>query len=171
MFIGKGVCMYIHFVIFLTIAAITSLSTSIIAKEIAIYRWVDENNEIHFSQNQPSNDTYSKLTTFSSYKTKKKSDNNKIKNEPSINEQLSEYEKQQAEIVEKNKVIAGKNCKAAQLNIKMLNTLDKVTIRDSTGKNHVLTKEERKVQTALSNKHIDVYCNNSVSNSNYSFIK
>jgi len=154
--------MYIHFVIFLTIAAIASLSTSVIAKEIAIYRWVDENNEIHFSQNQPYNDTYSQLTTFSTYKAKKQSDNNKTKNPPSIDEQLSQYEKQQAEIVEKNKVIAEKNCKAAQLNIKMLNTLDKVTIRDSSGISHVLTKKERKVQTTLSNKHIDLYCNNIV---------
>jgi hypothetical protein len=132
-------------------------STFVAAKDIAIYRWVDEDNIVHFSQHEPQGNSYSQLTTFSSFKAKQESesDNPPL---PSVDEQLSEYEKKKAEISEKNKVIAEKNCKAAQLNIKMLNTLSKVTILDSDGKNRVLTAKEKDAQLKLSNKHVDLYC-------------
>ena len=142
---------------FVAIWSVVMFSTNAIAKDIAIYRWVDENDVVHFSQHQPQNNNYSQLTTFTSYKVKQRAENKQI---PSIDVQLTQYEKQQAEILEKNKVIAEKNCKAARLNIKMLNSFSKVTIVDPNGKNRVLTDKEEKAQVTLSNKHIDLYCNN-----------
>ena len=133
---------------FVAIWSVVMFSTNAIAKDIAIYRWVDENDVVHFSQHQPQNNNYSQLTTFTSYKVKQRAENKQI---PSIDVQLTQYEKQQAEILEKNKVIAEKNCKAAQLNIKMLNSFSKVTIVDPNGKNRVLTDKEEKAQVTLSN--------------------
>ena len=51
---------------------------------------------------------------------------------PSVDEQLTQHEKEQAEILEKNKLIAEKNCKAAQLNIEMLNSFTSINddVRD-----------------------------------------
>ncbi|MDX2368243.1 MAG: DUF4124 domain-containing protein [Colwellia sp.] len=148
---------------FVAICSAIMFSTSAIAKDIAIFRWVDENNVVHFSQHQPKDKNYSQLTTFASYKAKKKSESGGSENKklPSVDEQISKHEKKQAEILEKNKLIAEKNCKAAQLNIKMLNSFSKMTMLDSDGKNRVLTDKEKKAQVTLSNKHVDLYCNKS----------
>ena len=140
---------------FIAIYFTVMFSTNAIAKDIAIYRWVDENNVVHFSQHQPHDTNYSQLTTFATYKAKQQSENKQL---PSVDEQLTQHNKEQAEIEEKNRVIAEKNCQAAQLNIKMLNSYTKVTTVDPDGKNRVLTDKEKKAQTVLSNKHVDLYC-------------
>jgi len=147
---------------FVALWPVVVFSMNVIAKDIAIYRWVDENNVVHFSQHQPQSNNYSQLTTLASYKTKQKSANIQSKNKqfPSVDEQLAQHEKEQAEILEKNTVITEKNCKAAQLNIKMLNSFSKVTILDPDGTNRVLTDTEKKAQIVLSNQHIGLYCNN-----------
>ena len=155
--------MFIRNSVFVTICSAIMFSSSTIAKDIAIYRWVDENNVVHFSQHQPQKNNFSQLTTFASYKAKQKSESGGSENKKplSVDEQISKHEKEQAEILEKNKVMAEKNCKAARLNIKMLNSFNKVTILDSNGKNRVLSDKEKKAQVTLSNKHIDLYCINS----------
>jgi hypothetical protein len=152
--------MFIRNSAILAICSITIFSISAMANDISIYRWIDENNVVHFSQQLPQSNNYSQLSTFASYKAQQQSKVNTLTNErlPSVDEQLTEHDKKQAEILEKNKVIAEKNCKAAQLNLKMLNSFNKVTTLDSNGKNHVLTDKEKTAQITLSNKHIDTYC-------------
>lgn len=154
--------MFIRNSVFVAICSAIMFSSSTIAKDIAIYRWVDENNVVHFSQHQPQNNNFSQLTTFASYKAKQKSESGDSENKKqlSVDEQISKHEKEQAEILEKNKVMAEKNCKAARLNIKTLNSFNKITILDTDGKNRTLTDKEKKAQVTLSNKHIDLYCVN-----------
>jgi hypothetical protein len=144
---------------FVAIYSAVMFSNSAIAKDIAIYRWIDENNVVHFSQHTPQKNNYSQLTTFASYKATQQSSVNLANKKTLVDEQLTQYETTQAEILEKNKVIAEKNCKAAKLNIKMLNSFNKITILDSDGKNRVLTNKQKKAQVTLSNKHIYLYCN------------
>ncbi len=132
-------------------------STNIMAKDIAIYRWVDENNVVHFSQHQPQNTNYSDLTTIASYRAREK-ELPKSAEIPSVDEQLAKYEKDRAEVAAKNKEIAEKNCKAAKLNEKMLNSFDSVMVTDSEGKNRALSEKEKREQLALSKKHINMYC-------------
>ncbi len=133
-------------------------STNVIAKNIAIYRWVDENNVVHFSQHQPRDDNYSQLTTVSSYKAKTKQEDEQKKSMPSVGEQIAKHEKEQAEIQAKNKEIVVKNCKAAQLNIKMLNSFNEIMTTDDDGKNRLLTGAEKEEQLELSKRHTDLYC-------------
>ena len=132
-------------------------STNVIAKDIAIYRWVDENNVVHFSQHQPQGENYSQLTTVSSYQAREK-ELEKNPTIPSVDEQLSQYEQEKAEVLAKNKEIADKNCKAAQLNEKTLNSFEVVMISDPDGKSRALSDKEKKAQLALSKKHINMYC-------------
>ena len=155
--------MCIRHLAFVAIYSTVIFSESATAKDIAIYRWVDENKVVHFSQHQPNNNNYSQLTTFASYKAKQQSEINKTGNKesPSVDWQLTQFEKAQAEILERNKIVAEKNCTAAKLNIKMLSSSGKVTILDSYGKNRVLTDKEKKAQVTLSNKHIELYCDES----------
>ena len=138
-------------------------STNVIAKEIAIYRWVDENNVVHFSQHQPQNSNYSQLTTISSYRAKEKELPKKMK-KPSVSDQLAKYEQEKAEILAKNEEIAEKNCKAARLNEKTLNSFDSVMFTDPDGKNRALTDKEKNAQLALSKEHIEMYCKDEKNN-------
>jgi len=161
--IAKELNMCIRNSAFVALWPVVMFSLSVIANDVAIYRWVDENNVVHFSQHQPQTNSYSQLTTFASYKTKQKSANTQSEKKqfPSVDEQLSQHEKDQAEILEKNKVIAENNCKAAQANIKMLNAFSEISIQDPDGNKRVLTEKEKKAQIVLSNQHVDLYCNNS----------
>jgi len=139
-------------------------STSTIAADIAIYRWVDVNNVVHFSQYQPKSNNYSQLSTFASYKAKQHYTNNKRSENKlltSVDEQLTQqqYKKKQTEILTRNKIIAEKNCKAAQINLKTLNSFGKITFLDSDGINRVMTDKEKKIQIIQNNKHVDLYCN------------
>lgn len=133
-------------------------STNVIAKNISIYRWVDENNVVHFSQQEPKDDNYSQLTTFASYAAQAKQQSQQPNTMPSVQAQIAKHEKNQADIDDKNKEIAKNNCKAAQLNIKMLNSFEQVMTTDSDGKNRLLTDKEKKEQLELSKKHSNLYC-------------
>lgn len=132
-------------------------STNVIAKDIAIFRWVDENNVVHFSQHQPQHSNYSQLTTFSSYKAREK-EIPKQNTLPSVDDPLVELEKERAAVIAKNKEIAKKNCDAARLNEKMLNSFDKIMITAPDGKSNVLSEKEKNAQLELSRKQIDMYC-------------
>ncbi len=136
------------------------LGTNVIAKEIAIYRWVDENNIVHFSQHQPMDENYSQLTTISSYKASSKkvavdrpdaADSNEAK------ELAAKYEEQQNRIA-KNKEVFAKNCNAAQLNVKMLNSFNKILYTDTDGESKVLSGEEKQEKLDISKKQIALYC-------------
>ena len=132
-------------------------STNVIAKDIAIYRWVDKNNVVHFSQHQPKDENHSQLTTIASYQAKKRA-LPKNTNTPSVDEQLMKFETEKADVIAKNKAIAEKNCQAAQLNEKTLNSFELVMITGADGKNKSLSDKEKKAQLDLSKKHISMYC-------------
>lgn len=135
-----------------------TFSSNVIAKDIAIYRWLDENNVVHFSQQQPQSGSYSQLTTVASYRAKEQKLSKSAKMKSSIDEQLSQFEQERVDVLAQNKEIADKNCKAAQLNEKTLNSFDMVMITDSEGKNRALSAKEKKAQLELSKKHIGMYC-------------
>jgi len=149
-----------HSAILLVILAVIC-SFTVIAQDIAIFRWVDENNVVHFSQHQPQDDNYSQLTTFSSYQSSAVKTIDDRYPLPPVDEQLTKYEQEQAAIKTQNQVNIEKNCKAAQLNTKMLNSFEQVMTTDSEGRNRLLTAEEKQVQLELSKRHTELYCKNS----------
>ncbi|OUR62601.1 hypothetical protein A9Q74_03995 [Colwellia sp. 39_35_sub15_T18] len=139
------------------------LSTNVIAQKIAIYRWVDENNIVHFSQNQPMGDNYSQLTTVSSYNPNSKkiiaeSSNAENSAKAEEHELAVKLEEEQQKTIAKNKDIYAKNCNAAQLNIKMLNSFNRILYTDTDGESKVLSTEEKQEKLDTSKKHIDLYC-------------
>jgi len=125
------------------------------AKEIAIYRWVDSNNVVHFSQNLPKTDNYTQLSTVSSFKALSK----EARQEKA---EQAELEQKQISDTAQNQDTFEKNCKAAQLNVKMLSSFDNVLITEETSDGvkteRVLNDKEKEDKLALSRKHIDLYC-------------
>lgn len=143
--------------IFITLWPAVVFSTNLIAKDIDVYRWVDENNVVHFSQQLPTNKNYTQLTTVSSFQAQKRV-SSKSSNGTSVDDKMTKFEKEKAEAFAKNAEIAEKNCKTAQLNEKTLNAFDSVMFTDSDGKNRALSDEEKKAKLALSKEHIDMFC-------------
>jgi hypothetical protein len=143
--------------VFITLSFIIFVSSNVLAKDIPIYRWVDENNVVHFSQNQPKDNNYSELTTSSSYQAKEITPEKNTQS-ATTNTSLSQFEKNKREVLANNEKIAEQNCQSAQLNEKMLSTLDKVMVIDANGKNKALSDKEKKAQLALSKENINLYC-------------
>jgi len=138
-------------------------SSSTIANDITVYRWVDDNNIVNFGQHQPQEGKFSQLTTIVSYKAKQQSLTNKttyLVDNKSVDNKKEEAQKIQADTKAKNKEIFANNCKAAQLNIKMLNSLNRILITDANGNNHTLTNEEKKDKLESSQKQVDTFCLN-----------
>ncbi|MEY8213211.1 MAG: DUF4124 domain-containing protein [Colwellia sp.] len=151
---------------FLTGALLTSSVVNCVnAKEIAIYRWLDKNNIVHFSQNLPKNDEYKELSTIASYKALSKAERKIIAEQDKVEQKVADQEKQQDDVIAKNKATFERNCKAARLNIKMLNSLDEIHINeensDGTIGSRQLTSAEKAEKLTLSKKHKDLYCNKS----------
>jgi hypothetical protein len=141
----------------------SSAISHVIAKEIAIYRWVDKDNVVHFSQNLPQGNEYKELSTISSYKALSKAERKVIAEQANTDQENKAQEKQQDETAAKNKATYDKNCKGAKLNIKMLTSLDDIHINeekvDGTIGSRLLTATEKADKLALSKKHEALYCN------------
>jgi len=125
------------------------------SNKTSIYRWIDDNNIVHYSQYQPKNGQYSQLTTIASYRAQKKraslENNGELKSQDEI--------AKQNKVLAKNKEIFTKNCITAQLNIKMLNSLNKILDTDpKTGKAKVLSAEDKKERIKISKKQVALYC-------------
>lgn len=141
---------------------ISSLTQSVNAKDIAIYRWVDNNNVVHFSQNLPQNGEYKELSTISSYKALSKTERKALAQEADAEQIVEDRNKKEEAINAKNKATFEKNCQAARLNIKMLNSSDNIQIseenKDGSIGSRSLTLDEREEKMVLSKKHEELYC-------------
>ena len=148
----------------LTGALLTSAVVNCVnAKEIAIYRWVDKNNIVHFSQNLPKGDEYREFSTISSYKALSKAERQLIAEQETAEQEVAVQEKNQDNVIAQNKATYEKNCKAARLNIKMLNSLNEIHINEEKSDGSIgsrpLTAPEKADKLALSEKHENLYCN------------
>ncbi|MCP4988913.1 MAG: DUF4124 domain-containing protein [Colwellia sp.] len=140
----------------------SSFISNAFAKEVAIYRWVDKNNLVHFSQNLPKSDEYTELSTISSYKALSRPERKTLADEKAAGQANEKLEKDQVKIAAKNKATFDKNCKAARLNIKMLSSLADIHISVAEGDGSIgsrpLTTKEKAEKFTLSKKHEELYC-------------
>lgn len=138
------------------------LITEVNAKEIEIYRWVDKNNIVHFSQNLPKGDDYTELSTVSSFTALSKAEKDALSKEGDLAKSAKEQEQAQQDIIDKNKATYEKNCKAAKLNVKMLNSLDELHINEELSDGSIgsrpLTLAEKEDKLITSKKHVEMYC-------------
>jgi hypothetical protein len=127
----------------LPIASLMMFSVNIFAENIVVYRWVDKNNVVHFSQNQPEHDDYVELT---------------MTNAPRVNDQK--------DLTELN--LKGKNtnqlidlkekCDTATANLRTLKAFNKIQFTNDKGETKVLSEEEKNQQLELNQKQVEVYC-------------
>jgi len=136
----------------LSICLITLLSFNVFAAErLTVYRWIDKENVVHFSQNQPDHDDYIEIDMANN---KKSSDiiSNMAKTEPS---QLEE--KNLADSGEEDD-LSNEKCLVARDNIKTLENFDNIKYKDAKGNVKVLSALEIKQQLAMNTKQAEIYC-------------
>lgn len=127
-----------------------------LADSVVIYRWVDSNNVVHFSQHQPSHDNYTEITMSQAKKTKESQ---------AVEAVPDTVATQPQPLSDANRSIVDERiqarCQEAKANIKTLTEFSNVQFTDKDGKVKVLTDDEKQQQLALSQKQVEVYCQDS----------
>ena len=128
---------------------IGSLSFVSLADEVTVYRWVDDNGVVHYGQHEPLTEDFSQIVVETRYSPVQAP----LKNGTVTNK--SDEEDALANQLVKNSNI---KCKNARANLKTLNDFDKVEVNDKDGKARLLTNSERLQRLRLSEKEIELYC-------------
>jgi hypothetical protein len=129
---------------------VTLFTFQALSSELTVYRWVDKNNVVHFSQYQPVGDDYTEFIISNQSKITSRADQTKA---------LSEKENPEDPESDISPTIdATKKCKEARENVSMLTAFDKVQYTDEDGIKQVLTGKEKQQQLEINEKRTEVYC-------------
>lgn len=132
-------------------------STTLYAQDISVYRWVDENNVVHFSHDHPTDKDFSEVDIRVSYANSDKSNKNGM--DSIIAERNKQKENQEnLAVAKENEELFKKNCESAQVNLKILSGFIRVVYTDENGQERIMTDEERASQLELSKKYEEIYC-------------
>ncbi|MBO9490297.1 DUF4124 domain-containing protein [Endozoicomonas sp. G2_1] len=129
-------------------------NTTVSAEGMVIYRWVDEDNVVHFSQHQPSHNNYTEITMA-------KSATPAPSESPSVASDLSSTLTNNETSPANQSLVAQKmaeRCEEAKQNIKTLTNFDDIQYTDEDGNTTLLSEEDKKQQLALSQRQVEVYC-------------
>jgi hypothetical protein len=125
------------------------------AESVTIYRWVDKNDIVHFSQYQPEQGSFTEMNVANADPVESSLSlspspvdmKNTIK---SIDKPPSTEESFESEMNDK--------CQEAQTNVTTLKSFDNVQILDNEGNKSMLTLQQKQQQLKMNLKRIDVYC-------------
>lgn len=129
-------------------------NTTVSAEGMVIYRWVDEDNVVHFSQHQPSHNNYTEITMA-------KSATPAPSESPSVASDVSSTLTNNETAPTNQSLVAQKmaeRCEEAKQNIKTLTNFDDIQYTDEDGNTTLLSEEDKKQQLALSQRQVEVYC-------------
>ena len=131
------------------VLSITLISSKTFAEDV-IYRWVDEKNIVHFSQQQPAHDNYTTLSINGSEQRRATTEN---PNNDQAENELDE-EKPKSAIDE----VMTKRCEEVKANKETLISFDRVQLKNADGELTILTEAEKAQQVAIADKQIEIYC-------------
>ncbi|NRA72573.1 MAG: DUF4124 domain-containing protein [Gammaproteobacteria bacterium] len=114
-----------------------------------VYRWVDSNGHVKFSDKKPQHITDENLKVI----TIKQKNNFKSLNQ--IAKDRGQTISQQQQDLEQ---LTKKNCDVANYNLKLIKAFGEVSLVDQDGNDVILTELEKKQQINLISKQIDIYC-------------
>jgi len=135
-----------------SISLIFMFNLQVVADDVVVYRWVDKNNIVHFSQNQPPTGDYTEIIMANSSRPNKKTSTTThallpIQKEKSINQ-----------ISDNDTTNASEQCKEARKNLTTLTEFERIRFIDSNGETQILNKEAQKEQIAINEQLIATYC-------------
>jgi len=123
------------------------------AELITIYRWIDKENVVHFSQHQPEHDDYIEISMSNNQKsTATNADEEAPEGSLALENSLVNIEANDADSLNNEK------CVSARENIDTLQNFDKIQFKDEKGNVKVLTALDKKQQLEMNTKQAEVYC-------------
>jgi hypothetical protein len=123
------------------------LSPQVSAQEV--YRWVDQDGTVKFSDQLPAQLLIEDVTTVSI------SPNNTFKSVKQIaNEEGKTISQQQQDL----EMMSEKNCAVANQNLKILKSFDHITQLDASGNEVALSTQEKEQQLSLMAKQAEIFC-------------
>lgn len=144
---------------FLLTSLLFFLSSNALANNI-IYRWVDENNVVHYSQNQPETGQYTELVMANTQLSNKNNSSSVPKqskttaavstnNSDGISDNLTK---------DKSTTDYTAKCTEAQKNLATLKDFDRIRFVDENGETQVLNKEQQEEQLTINQERVNIYC-------------
>ncbi|TRX54406.1 DUF4124 domain-containing protein [Thalassomonas sp. M1454] len=124
------------------------ISSQSFAKDVTVYRWVDENGVIHYTQQHPIEDDYAEIKIDTHYSPIQAPLKNGIKPEK---DELADTSTQ---IVHASVA----KCNNAKANLRTLTDFDKIEITDANGKSRILTDKEKLDRIRSVEKDVQDYC-------------
>lgn len=123
------------------------------AEQLTVYRWVDKDNVVHFSQHQPKNGDYIEISMANNKKS------------TAVLEQEKETPSLSASMLgnstDEDTVTSGENkdkCNSARDNLNTLQNFEKIQYKDEKGNIKVLGAIEKEQQLAMNKKQVEVFC-------------
>lgn len=119
------------------------------AENTKVYRWVDKNDVVHFSQHQPMDDSFIEISIANK--------------DESAKDSLAPEKNAQNDIIknsEKRKDLTNMNemCAEAMNNVSTLTNFDNVQFTNKDGNVKILSKQEKQQQLEIDQKKTEVYC-------------
>lgn len=128
-----------------------TLSLNVLANSVVIYRWVDKNNVVHFSQNQPATANYTEVVMANSSRPNLQKNNIAKPIIPSTVTSKNNVSK-------KLTADSSEQCEEAKKNLETLVGFDRIRFVDANGETQILDKAEQEEQITINRKIIDTYC-------------
>lgn len=127
--------------------------TGVAANNTVVYRWVDDNNVVHYSHEHPANKDFAEVKVHVAYSPPppKADIAEEAVPEETDNDDSIDISKMSAEVITQN-------CESAKVNLNILNSFERILIKEADGTDRALSDEEILEQVELSNKYVDVYC-------------
>jgi hypothetical protein len=116
------------------------------ASELMVYRWLDKNNVVHFSQHQPIDDEYTQFLISNQSKVISRADVMPLL--PTNKSGLSKSDKDNIP----STINTSEKCMQAKENLAMLLAFKKLQYIDENGVKQILNEQEKNQQLAISNK-------------------
>lgn len=125
------------------------------AQTVTVYRWVDKNNVVHFSQHQPEHNNYTELSLSALTKV----GNDTAKKESVVTNQTANQPVPANSVADSTQTNASKSkCEQAKENVATLKGYEQIQYTDENGELKVLTELEKTQQLAINEKQVEVYC-------------
>ncbi|REL26016.1 DUF4124 domain-containing protein [Thalassotalea euphylliae] len=136
------------------------------AQDTTVYRWVDNNNIVHFSHEHPTDKDYAQINVQVAYTPARPEAENSAFVDQWLAERAAEKAAASAQQQARQRAeLISQNCRAAQLNLKMLGGFERILFNAPDGSSRLLSPEEKQAQLLLNQKNVEIYCDDDESSS------
>lgn len=125
-----------------------TISTNILAEDVIVYRWVDNNNVVHFSQNQPASGNYTEILMAANGQPKKP-----------LGNVSTDVANEENDDITLPTIDTSSQCEEAKTNLATLTTFDRIRYTDENGETRILGEEQQKEQIRTNKARIEEFCN------------